>query len=178
MQKFPFRKTQSLWSNICIGLPFQTKILPSEPWSRMKQSLDSSALWEKGFSAATSAIAMFPLASDTWRIKNRYLESEDLDASKGCIDIVVPYRVWPSSYWRRQPGRHQMLLQAGLVSLQESFNTTESWIASVPKHFKSYMGRFAYLQHLLSFHSFIANIHVGTSAAFVVTNAFRELSSF
>jgi hypothetical protein len=32
----------------------------------MKQSLDSSALWENGFSAATMDMDMSPLAFDTW----------------------------------------------------------------------------------------------------------------
>lgn len=45
--------------------PFQTKILPSEPWSRMKQSPDSRALWANGFSAATSVMVIPPLALDT-----------------------------------------------------------------------------------------------------------------
>lgn len=51
------------------------------------------------------------------------LGPKQFDDSKGCIANLVPYRVWPSSYWRRQPGCHQMLLQAGLAFLQEPFNT-------------------------------------------------------
>lgn len=48
-----------------LSRPFQTKIFPLQPWSKIKQSVDSSALWENGFSAATNVIDIFPLASDT-----------------------------------------------------------------------------------------------------------------
>lgn len=41
-------------------VPFHTKIFPSVPWSRMKQSSEISAAWEKGFSAATRETTMFP----------------------------------------------------------------------------------------------------------------------
>lgn len=53
-------------SFICISIiPFQTKIFPSVPWSRMKQSSVLRAAWEKGFSSATKETAMFPAPLET-----------------------------------------------------------------------------------------------------------------
>lgn len=54
-------------------VPFQTKIFPSVPWSRMKQSSVARAAWEKGFSSATSETAMLPAPLETcdntaWRL--------------------------------------------------------------------------------------------------------------
>lgn len=46
-------------------VPFQTKIFPSVPWSRMKQSSVLRAAWEKGFSSATRETAMFPAPLET-----------------------------------------------------------------------------------------------------------------
>lgn len=51
----------------CIStVPFQTKIFPSVPWSRMKQSSVFRAAWEKGFSSATRETAMFPAPFETY----------------------------------------------------------------------------------------------------------------
>lgn len=46
-------------------VPFQTKIFPSVPWSRMKQSSVLRAAWEKGFSSATRETAMVPAPLET-----------------------------------------------------------------------------------------------------------------
>ena len=50
-------------------VPFQTKIFPSLPWSRMKQSSDLKAPWAKGFSSATRETDMVPAPLETWGMR-------------------------------------------------------------------------------------------------------------
>lgn len=52
-------------------VPFQTKIFPSLPWSRMKQSSDLKAPWAKGFSSATRETDMVPAPLETWGDEGR-----------------------------------------------------------------------------------------------------------
>lgn len=46
--------------------PFQTKIFPLEPLSRMKQSSRISRSWANGLLSDTLVVVMEPVASDTW----------------------------------------------------------------------------------------------------------------
>lgn len=53
----------------CFSSPFQMKIFPLAPLSRMKQSSRSSSSWPNGLFSDTLVMVMEPVASDTCREK-------------------------------------------------------------------------------------------------------------
>lgn len=67
--------------------PFQTKIFPLAPLSRMKQSSRTSISFPKGLFSHTVVTVMQPVASDTWPVgKETYSQ---LDAEWRLLELLV-----------------------------------------------------------------------------------------